>query len=150
MLFNAVSLQHDTRKMFDFSLVWAFHFCQTPQPYYELIYHMQAQLAISFDMVLRWYIARFMEKPRTITWLLQYNEASKNSDLVQNLQDGEALGELFIAIDRIKYKRFCPCYVADMQNLRIHLEILSPINCPFHLVCRTYRYRLQFLKWADY
>ena len=45
-------------------------------------------------------------------------EASRNSGLVLHLQAGEALSKLFFALDRIKYKRLWPWYIADIQELK--------------------------------
>ncbi|XP_014676761.1 PREDICTED: uncharacterized protein LOC106816650 [Priapulus caudatus] len=50
--------------------------------------------------------------------ILHFDEASRNSDLVLHLQAGEALSKLFFAMDRIKYKRLWPRYIADMHELR--------------------------------
>ena len=38
--------------------------------------------------------------------------------MVLHLQAGEALCKLFFALDRIKYKRLWPRYIADMQELK--------------------------------
>jgi hypothetical protein len=55
--------------------------------------------------------------------ILFFIEASRNSDLTLHLQAGEALNKLFFALDRIKYKRLWPRYIADMQELkRTHPE----------------------------
>ena len=55
--------------------------------------------------------------------ILFFIESSRNSDLTQHLQAGEALNKLFFALDRIKYKRLWPRYIADMQELkRTHWE----------------------------
>ena len=51
--------------------------------------------------------------------ILHFVEASRNSDLTLHLQAGEALSKLFFALDRIKYKRLWPRYIADMQELQI-------------------------------
>ena len=50
--------------------------------------------------------------------ILFFIEASRNSDMVLHLQAGEALCKLFFALDRIKYKRLWPRYIADMQEMK--------------------------------
>ncbi len=49
--------------------------------------------------------------------ILLFVEASRNSDVTLHLQAGEALTKLFFALDRIKYKRLWPRYIADMHDL---------------------------------
>ena len=50
--------------------------------------------------------------------ILFFVAASRSSDLNLHLQAGEALSKLFFAMDRIKYKRLWPRYIADMQALK--------------------------------
>ncbi len=50
--------------------------------------------------------------------ILLFVEASRNADLALHLQAGEALSKLFFALDRIKYKRLWPRYIADMHELK--------------------------------
>ena len=50
--------------------------------------------------------------------ILHFIEASRNSDIVLHLQAGEALSKLFFAMDRIKYMRLWPRYIADMHELK--------------------------------
>ena len=50
--------------------------------------------------------------------ILFFVAASWSSDLNLHLQAGEALSKLFFAMDRIKYKRLWPRYIADMQALK--------------------------------
>ena len=52
--------------------------------------------------------------------ILFFVEASRNADLNLHLQAGEALSKLFFALDRIKYKRLWPRYIADMHDLKIN------------------------------
>ena len=61
---------------------------------------------------------------RRVETILHFVEASRNSDLVFHLQAGEAISKLFFAMDRIKYKRLWPRYIADMHELKTsHPEI---------------------------
>lgn len=50
--------------------------------------------------------------------ILSFIAATRNVDLELHLQAGEALSKLFSAMDRIKYKRLWPRYIADMHDLR--------------------------------
>ena len=50
--------------------------------------------------------------------ILYFVAASQNADLHLHLQAGEALSKLFFAMDRIKYKRVWPRYIADMHALK--------------------------------
>ena len=50
--------------------------------------------------------------------ILYFVAASRNADLHLHLQAGEALGKLFFAMDRLKYKRLWPRYIADMHALK--------------------------------
>ena len=50
--------------------------------------------------------------------ILAFVAASRNADLKLHLQAGEALSKLFFAMDRIKYKRLWPRYIADMHALK--------------------------------
>lgn len=50
--------------------------------------------------------------------ILSFIAATRNADLELHLQAGEALSKLFIAMDRMKYKRLWPRYIADMHDLR--------------------------------
>ncbi|KAK1879681.1 Acetyl-coenzyme A carboxylase carboxyl transferase subunit beta, partial [Dissostichus eleginoides] len=52
--------------------------------------------------------------------ILFFVAATRNADLELHLQAGEALSKLFFAMDRIKYKRLWPRYIADMHDLRIN------------------------------
>jgi len=52
--------------------------------------------------------------------ILFFVEASRNADLNLHLQAGEALSKLFFALNRIKYKRLWPRYIADMHDLKIN------------------------------
>ena len=45
--------------------------------------------------------------------------ASSNPDLDLHLVAGEALSKFFFAMDRIKYSRLWPRYIADMHELKI-------------------------------
>lgn len=60
-------------------------------------------------------ITNYLHNVETI---LYFVEASRNSDLVLHLQAGEALSKLFFALDRLKYKRLWPRYIADMHELK--------------------------------
>ncbi|KAI4814914.1 hypothetical protein KUCAC02_005090 [Chaenocephalus aceratus] len=69
--------------------------------------------------------------------ILFFGAATRNADLELHLQAGEALSKLFFAMDRIKYKRLWPRYIADMHDLRInhpqtweelHAEFKSPFD----------------------
>lgn len=60
-------------------------------------------------------ITNYLHRVETILFFV---EASRNADLVLHLQAGEALSKLFFALDRIKYKRLWPRYIADMQELK--------------------------------
>ena len=57
----------------------------------------------------------YMERVETITTFVA---ASRNADLDLHLEAGEALSKLFFAMDRLKYKRLWPRYLADMNNLK--------------------------------
>ena len=46
--------------------------------------------------------------------ILFFVAASRNADLALHLEAGEALSKMFFAMDRIKYKRLWPRYIADM------------------------------------
>lgn len=50
--------------------------------------------------------------------ILYFVAASRNADLTLHLQAGEALSKMFVAMDRIKYKRLWPRYIADMHALQ--------------------------------
>ena len=50
--------------------------------------------------------------------ILFFVAASRNADLTLHLEAGEALSKMFFAMDRIKYKRLWPRYIADMYDLR--------------------------------
>lgn len=50
--------------------------------------------------------------------ILSFIAATRNADLELHLQAGEALSKLFFAMDRIKYKRLWPRYIADMHDLK--------------------------------
>ncbi len=50
--------------------------------------------------------------------ILYFVAASRSGDLHLHLQAGEALSRLFFAMDRLKYKRLWPRYVADMHALK--------------------------------
>ena len=50
--------------------------------------------------------------------ILYFVAASRNGDLHLHLQAGEALSKLFFAMDRLKYKRLWPRYIADMHALK--------------------------------
>ena len=50
--------------------------------------------------------------------ILFFVAASRNADLELHLQAGEALSKLFFSMDRIKYKRLWPRYIADMHDLK--------------------------------
>ena len=50
--------------------------------------------------------------------ILFFVAASRNADLNLHLQAGEALNKLFFGMDRIKYKRLWPRYIADMHALK--------------------------------
>ena len=51
--------------------------------------------------------------------ILYFVAASRNADLHLHLEGGEALSKLFFPMDRIKYKRLWPRYIADMHALKI-------------------------------
>ena len=51
--------------------------------------------------------------------ILYFVAASRNADLHLHLEAGEALSKLFFAMDRIKYKRLWPRYIADIHALMI-------------------------------
>ncbi len=57
----------------------------------------------------------YLHRVKTI---LSFIAATRNADLELRLQAGEALSKLFFAMDRIKYKRLWPRYIADMHDLR--------------------------------
>ncbi|KAK1888370.1 Placenta growth factor [Dissostichus eleginoides] len=59
----------------------------------------------------------YLHRVETILFFLA---ATRNADLELHLQAGEALSKLFFAMDRIKYKRLWPRYIADMHDLRIN------------------------------
>ena len=50
--------------------------------------------------------------------ILLFIAATRKADLELHRQAGEALSKLFSAMDRIKYKRLWPRYIADMHDLR--------------------------------
>jgi hypothetical protein len=50
--------------------------------------------------------------------ILFFVAASRNADVNLHLEAGEALSKLFFAMDRIKYKRLWPRYIADMHALK--------------------------------
>ena len=50
--------------------------------------------------------------------MLFFVAASRNADLALHLEAGEALSKMFFAMDRKKYKRLWPRYIADMYSLR--------------------------------
>ena len=50
--------------------------------------------------------------------ILYFVAASWNADLHLHLQAGEALSKLFFAMDRLKYKRLWPRYIADIHSLK--------------------------------
>lgn len=50
--------------------------------------------------------------------ILYFVAASRNGGLYLHLQAGEALSKLFFAMDRFKYKRLWPLYIADMHTLK--------------------------------
>ena len=50
--------------------------------------------------------------------ILYFVAASRNADLHLHLQAGETLSKLFFAMDRLKYKRLWPRYIADMHSLK--------------------------------
>jgi len=50
--------------------------------------------------------------------ILFFVAAPRNADLVLHLEAGEGLSKIFFAMDRIKYKRLWPRYIADMYDLR--------------------------------
>ena len=54
-----------------------------------------------------------------VATILYFIAASRNADLHLHLEAGEALSKLFFAMDRIKYKRLWPRYIADMHALKI-------------------------------
>ncbi len=55
---------------------------------------------------------------RRVETILLFVEASRNADLALHLEAGEALGKLFFALDRIKYKCLWPRYIADMHEMK--------------------------------
>ena len=50
--------------------------------------------------------------------ILLFVEASRNADLALHLEARDALSKLFFALDRIKYKRLWPRYIADMHEMK--------------------------------
>ena len=50
--------------------------------------------------------------------ILYFVAASQNADLNLHFEAGEALSKLFFSMDRLKYKRLWPCYIADMHALK--------------------------------
>ena len=50
--------------------------------------------------------------------ILFFVAASRNADLTLHLVAGENLNKMFFAMDRIRYKRLWPRYIADMHALR--------------------------------
>ena len=50
--------------------------------------------------------------------ILLFVTASRNADLELHLQAGEALSKVFFSMDRIRYKRLWPRYIADMRDLK--------------------------------
>ena len=60
-------------------------------------------------------IMNYLHRVETILFFVA---ASRNADLVLHLEAGEALSKMFFAMDRIKYKRLWPRYIADMYDLK--------------------------------
>ena len=60
-------------------------------------------------------ITNYLQCVQTILFFV---EAPRNSDLVLHLQTKEPLSKLFFALDRIKYKRLWPRYIADIQEVK--------------------------------
>ena len=58
----------------------------------------------------------YLHRVETIVYFVA---ASRNADRHLHLVAGEALSKLFLAMDRIKYKRLWPCYIADVHALKI-------------------------------
>ena len=50
--------------------------------------------------------------------ILYFVAAFRNADLKLHRQAGEALSKLSFAMDRLKYKRLWPRYIADMRALK--------------------------------
>ena len=57
----------------------------------------------------------YLHRVKTI---LLFVEASRNADLALHLEAGDALSKLFFALNRIKYKRLWPRYIADMYEMK--------------------------------
>ena len=55
---------------------------------------------------------------RSMKTILFFVAASRNGNIDLHLQAGEALSKLFLAMDRLKYKRLWPRYLADMNLLK--------------------------------
>ena len=49
---------------------------------------------------------------------INFIQSSWNADLTLHLEAGDALSKLFFALDRIKYKRLWPRYIANMHELK--------------------------------
>ena len=65
-------------------------------------------------------LINYLHRVETILYLVA---ASRNANLHLHLQAGEALSKLFVAMDRLKYKRLWPHYIADMHALKTdHLD----------------------------
>ena len=60
-------------------------------------------------------LMNYLHRVQTILFFV---EASRNADLALHLEAGDALGKMFFALDRIKYKRLWPRYMADMRELK--------------------------------
>ena len=60
-------------------------------------------------------LMNYLHRVQTILFFV---EASRNADLALHLEAGDALGKMFFALDRIKYKRLWPRYMADMCELK--------------------------------
>ena len=50
--------------------------------------------------------------------VLFFMVASRNEDLLLHLEAGEGLSKMFFSMDRLKYKRLWPRYIANMYDLR--------------------------------
>ena len=74
----------------------------------------------SEDAILR-SLMNYFHRVETILYFIR---ASRDADLHLHLEAGEALGKLCFAMDKIKYKRLWPQYIADMYALKTdHPEI---------------------------
>lgn len=60
-------------------------------------------------------LMNYLHRVETIMFFVA---ASRNADLKLHLESGEALSRIFFAMDRIKYKRLWPRYIADMYALK--------------------------------